>query len=730
MNQKIFFIGGAEPSPPSVAEISEILGVEQSRVKFIPKDSDPREFAKAHREMRDGKSSLDGVKLYVYSNVESVDKWRVLERINAEVSTGYDPVNPSWFENADGDTVRNWIETGSSEAPAADDLDDLDDLFTDDLGEADAAAGETIRREDSPRTQVSDYQDELRSKNVDDLSAPSSTAPRSIDNLIAGRNDPPPMPHDLEEEPAPSAQTPPRAHEAPVRDERPFIDSVPDTIKNQRSDIDRSTPPPPPAAARRQPSAPAPTPEPQQSWQETPAPREPEPQQESRFYTPEPEQPQSQAHHYDERHFPHQDEQQDDRYAPSAPTAPSYQQEERAPQQYRESEPTFEETLNPGFAQPQQSAPDLNDEILGRPDERYNQPPQQDRFAMYDAEPVRQPGYPQPTYNGSDAAPFMDRLAPDERNRQVSTTRGYDQVGYVAPRYRNERATKALTTYVTASRGGCGKTTVSYVMAQTLADSCYHHNKELGEDRKVWLIEVDYANPKLEDRFGSRGKNLGKVAEVFMRATSSRVRMSKEKIRQAIYDNTIMDDGLHVLVCPYDLVEDSTKASHMGYTIQKVTEFIQNELDDHIILDAGTLTSKNHNPLDSVLSGQVSDRAVVVSWPDNVVDTQRTALLIAKESGKPFSNIHVFLNKARDENEFYQVNNELSQFQVSGMMPRIPEIDGTWVSDVDNETARAMAIRIAQFLKRLGYNEVDKRIADYEPVTRRNRRFLDKILGR
>jgi Mrp family chromosome partitioning ATPase len=168
--------------------------------------------------------------------------------------------------------------------------------------------------------------------------------------------------------------------------------------------------------------------------------------------------------------------------------------------------------------------------------------------------------------------PFMESLQPEQRRAQSTMEkirREYDSESVMKVRSKGS----AVCYYVTGSHGGAGKTTSTWMMANTMAAAL-----KKDPSRPVFLIEGDYENSKLAQRLNlPPEKNSGRLAELYRTLSSDRSLISKQKInmfemtekiiKESIYVN---DHGVNIIAAPYDLTKRDGR--FLRIAIQKSVE--------------------------------------------------------------------------------------------------------------------------------------------------------------
>lgn len=247
----------------------------------------------------------------------------------------------------------------------------------------------------------------------------------------------------------------------------------------------------------------------------------------------------------------------------------------------------------------------------------------------------------------------------------------------------------AFIIYVTGSRGGAGKSTISYLLAQVLASAC----KKAGRGEEVYLLEGDYENPKLSHRLGlPRSQNLGELARFYETIQQERAlpggnRFQVDATGRAIIDKIayeMPDSGLKVLACPYDLT--TRKSSTIRLAMQKAINQVS-KTAKYIIIDGDTLSN------DDVLDRELISRAhhtIIVAWgnsDEDMSDGIRSAhtLKTAEANGGmgiPAKRVSMFFNRT-DYNTVEAIKVKIRPHSVSGYIPDLPDFKDHWIGSVE-----------------------------------------------
>lgn len=309
-------------------------------------------------------------------------------------------------------------------------------------------------------------------------------------------------------------------------------------------------------------------------------------------------------------------------------------------------------------------------------------------------------------------APFMADLNTEQRRAQSTMEkirRDYDSDSILKVRSKNS----AVCYYVTGSHGGAGKTTTTWMMANTVAAAL-----KKDPSRPVFLIEGDYENSKLAQRLNlPPEKNSGKLAEFYRRLSSDRSLMSKQKINMVDMTEKIIkesihvnDQGVHIIAAPYDLTK--REGRFLRIAIQKSVEYAERQ-GGYVFIDADTLS--NDDILDRTLAAKAT-HVILVSFgdQDHVDDTNRaihtltTPLVKAVSNssstngmGVPKDRIKLFFNKTGSE-RFEDLQRIMRPYLTEGHLPTVQGLnDGGWIGNLTGGDFMNAVTSYAAFVNRV-----------------------------
>lgn len=313
-----------------------------------------------------------------------------------------------------------------------------------------------------------------------------------------------------------------------------------------------------------------------------------------------------------------------------------------------------------------------------------------------------------------DSAPYMSNLTLDERRRQK---REYDS----ARRYGGVYRTNLGKVFcVTGTHGGAGKTTWSWLFAESICHMVRMAEEDDKADPNVWYIETDYANPKLQERFGL-STSMGDVVDFIMENHDRRV-ISQSEIRSAIESIVKVDEatGMRVLTCPYDI--KSVKSADVLKFVMKKAVMLANESGGYVVIDSHNFTVDQFDDIDTEIAQKLSNYVIIVSEPHNVNELHRTIGVVKGDSGSPIrrsqKTIKVFLNKAGADQE-EDIGRQIAPVEVKGGCRTLDELisdrsggyDHGWVRNVGGETYNYMIKVAAAFMVDCGLSEFERVLA-------------------
>jgi len=307
--------------------------------------------------------------------------------------------------------------------------------------------------------------------------------------------------------------------------------------------------------------------------------------------------------------------------------------------------------------------------------------------------------------------PFMEALTPEKRRAQSTMEqirREYDSDSVM-----KSKKGSAVCYYVTGSHGGAGKTTSTWMMANTMAAALKND-----PDRPVFLIEGDYENSKLAQRLNlPPEKNSGRLAELYRKLSSDRSLISKQKINMYEMTETIIkesihvnDHGVHIIAAPYDLTKRDGR--FLRIAIQKSVEYAERQ-GGYVFIDADTLS--NDDILDRTLAAK-ANHVILVSFgdKDHVDDTHRAIHTLTTPSVKAVSNtqstngmgipkdrIKLFFNKTGVE-RFEDLQRTMRPYLTEGHLPTVQGLnDGGWIGNLTGGDFLNAVTSYASFMNRV-----------------------------
>lgn len=287
---------------------------------------------------------------------------------------------------------------------------------------------------------------------------------------------------------------------------------------------------------------------------------------------------------------------------------------------------------------------------------------------------------------------------------------------------------------VTGTHGGAGKTTWSWVFAETIALMLQQLHPE--ESPNVWLIETDMQNSKLQDR-ASLDRSLGDVVTFIQRNQQNGGNVTKSAIKEQIKKVVFKDEktGIFMIACPYKLDGIDTKL--LQYTIKMAVEMASG-LGGYVILDGHTYTSESYNSLEAEVTKGMSNKVLVVSEPQNISELSRAIQHLTKDENgkrKRMSDIAVFMNRSHpSQNATIQ---EQIKARICGGCSTIDDLisdrtsnDGRWVKYANDNVRNYMIRTAARAIVNMGFTEFAGIIGDEVHYVAPKRSFISKILGK
>jgi hypothetical protein len=201
-------------------------------------------------------------------------------------------------------------------------------------------------------------------------------------------------------------------------------------------------------------------------------------------------------------------------------------------------------------------------------------------------------------------------------------------------------------------------------------------------DKPVYLVEADYSNPKLAQRFSlPANKNSGEFAKFVKSlsgddAASMTAEEVRAKTREVIDEITYVEEstGLRVIACPYDTT--SRDSDSLRDAIQKLVNGLISREDCYVFIDGQTFAKDD--ALDSTLAA-TADSVVLVGNARHVEDAQsfRHMLTTPVESngaGVDAGRISVFLNQT-SEARTLDIAEDFLPAPVIGCLPQMAALD-------------------------------------------------------
>ncbi|WP_286347344.1 hypothetical protein [Frondihabitans sucicola] len=267
------------------------------------------------------------------------------------------------------------------------------------------------------------------------------------------------------------------------------------------------------------------------------------------------------------------------------------------------------------------------------------------------------------------------------------------------PEWSSTSPNKGESFFISASHGGAGKTTFAYLFARTIQTAYLR----AAVDREVYLVETDYVNPKLHDRFQmDRGQDSGHFAAFLEQSRLVRDRISAatlaERERKALENSTYVDpqSGIRVIAAPYELTDRNAESTR--FAIEKIVSLLLAR-GAFVVMDAHTLGGAEDSLLDRNLAPR-ADRVVVLTDAPSpnpetgkyegghihdalrIVKSLRTPAA-AKGFGIPTDRISLVLNRTSEEDAMAAAQRgDVGSVHVAGVLPIVPSITKGFVREM------------------------------------------------
>lgn len=361
--------------------------------------------------------------------------------------------------------------------------------------------------------------------------------------------------------------------------------------------------------------------------------------------------------------------------------------------------------------------------------------------------PSRDSGYVEPKLLKSedvDRIPHLAEADPISRSQmvsQINQNRRYGSPGHVR---RTARSASGTCIAVTGVKGGTGKTTTTWMLANTTS-LCYTSlvtRGKMNADQapRVFLIEADLSNAQLLSRIAvnNRGLKQGNHAVVGLQALANKVDSYQAEhgsiTPKALYDNIvgcsvkISRSNLYVLPAPPPgNLDPTSKEKLQAFCVMAVESLMQN--GDIVFVDCDRITTTDYDPLVSTICRDRANHVVMTMIP-NTKNLLAGACDLLTESqadgrGKTSSNVldrsalHILVNEAT-ESAINQVRATVPSYksQVKVRIPLYPDLKmgdpdststiDTWVGNMKvGDQQRDMTSRYGLFAyQQLGFNQL------------------------
>lgn len=307
--------------------------------------------------------------------------------------------------------------------------------------------------------------------------------------------------------------------------------------------------------------------------------------------------------------------------------------------------------------------------------------------------------------------------------------------------------------YVSASHGGAGKTTFAYLIAYLIRGALLRESK----DREVYLVETDFENPKLWERFDMRrGQDSSHFAEYLanMRqggsgiAQATRDMLERTALEESTYEGP---GGLQIIAAPYDVTNRRNEETR--YAIERIVSLLLAR-GAVVVLDAHTLGGAEDNLLDKNLAPRSQQIVIMTDAPvyddrgqpkgGHISDARRIIKALhtpapAGGFGVPKANVSVVLNRTTEDQMRGVIDRgDLTGTRLSGRIDSIPAIEKGWIGQMDSGAeANALLIQAARVLTTISPREdvarwLDEMVqmSEPEPEPEKRRGIIGRLLNR
>lgn len=742
ISEVVIVLSRPTSSPKVLKAIGEAHGLPASKVNLIDASS---RVSEAMKPLLAGRTKTDVASILFIATEDAPPAYlkqfdTFSSKIGSSVMTGFADVDLTAMEAED---IQEWSRTGEYVEQSEEDLiDDL--LFDDDSGDDDeeeARSQEKAPAVPDPVPEPDPVLDSLPESAPETTSAgdprpASGVAPIHIpessdgDVDLSSFQDDDDDPIDMEglglpQQSAP-AQVSPSPEPEPILQDSPVAPEPQQVEQDDEDDLMDLPTMVSPTRPRQSAPAPAPeppsSPQPEREWREstaTPAPGVPlppnlSPQNSALMGQSQPSQPRPVEHPLD-----------------NDPTPPSAPRPVHQPQQnYAAPSPV---------APVQEPSGSLEDDVFGPLSPVSTTPDHAPSAPEPPTDQIPRTAAGSPLVSGPEGRNYREFLPPGDRRVQERTrdmnsafpsvdmpkpeeAKEHARQHYGSPRRsqatasasspRNGEARTGNVFYISGSHGGAGKTTCSWVFSNAAALAMQQAHSE----RPVYLIEVDYRNPKLVSRMGEAAQrsNLGHFAdelEVILRRGGAN---QHREMVSALIKNTIQqpDTGLFVLPAAHSYEDlDRWNPEKLRMAISSAVN-IASRISSHVFLDAGTLTARHFEPLDEQLLN-LSSTAVMVTDASNYEEARRAIKILrdpgTKRISRESSFVNVFMNRT-PSHMLEEAASEMHPYPISGVWPLLDDLSPSsdsrgWVNSAPGEVKRQLLYGAGHALTRMGYTE-------------------------
>lgn len=273
---------------------------------------------------------------------------------------------------------------------------------------------------------------------------------------------------------------------------------------------------------------------------------------------------------------------------------------------------------------------------------------------------------------------------------------------------------RSFLMWVTGVAGGSGKTTLSYLIGNIFASAMKRAGKI--NDHPVFVIEADFENSKWASRLDiPRGNDISHYVQQMRAMTTDSKTSSPERFRKmkedAIDGSTFMlDSGLRVIACPYEIEADDVVP--ISNAIGQIIEFLLNLKGIQPIIIVDGSVPKTSDPVAKAMAS-LAHATVLTSSRGNNDDVDRALKIMKSQLKMSTSRISLFFMKCT-EKRFEDYIARFAPVACAGFLPIIAELEdqsgehGAWVGNLqEGEVLQRTLLNVAQAVESIHhFNEI------------------------